>query len=806
MDTHAIGGRVEACIRALVRRPGLSVVLLLAASTALGFWGLGIEIRSDMEDLFPDDTPNVVRAREARRIMKSQSELQVLVGGADRDANRRAASALAARLEARRGLIGSVEYRRDVAFFERNALLFLPLEDVQELHDEVSGAVQDAVRREMAVDDFDLDVAPSEGQGDGASKTSRIPNEAEIRERYQAEDLSEYFESPDGQVLAIKAYPTFKPADTKRTTELMKAVEHDIEVVRAFHRADGITVTVEGDYTQVTAAVDQIKVDLGRASGAALLIIALVLTLHFRRLRAVLLVLVPLLAGLAVTAAFARISIGYLNLITAFIFAILLGLGIDFAVHAASRIDEEYAAGIPLEQALPRALRRLGRAMVAAAVTTMATFAALTVFDFRGFSQFGLIAAGGVALCLAAVYLIIPPLAASLHRLRARPPVHKPDRVGDTKPMSRGLAIATVVAVVAAVALAASGLGRLEFEADLGKLRPKVARTSSELRQKYRDEAETRNASPALIITEGVNETRRVHRHMEKLAHSTELLDEVVSIITFVPERQDEKLALIAEMKRKIDNKYGILEPGDQKDADEIRPYLEPSAYTVEDLPDWVLDKFTDSSGTLGRYVLLYVTGSRSRADHVLRIQDAVGRTEIDGRAYHATASWMILGDAYTTVRREGPWAVGFAALVVFLLLAIDLRRLRWIALAFLPLAAGFVLFLGILAWAEIPLNLFNVVVLPTILGIGVDTSIHLVHRLRAGEPVRRVLRTAGAAAGISSLTTAIGFGSLLVVANEGLRSIGWVAVVGIICCYLTSTLLTASIVTLARSGGQHAS
>ena len=103
------------------------------------------------------------------------------------------------------------------------------------------------------------------------------------------------------------------------------------------------------------------------------------------------------------------------------------------------------------------------------------------------------------------------------------------------------------------------------------------------------------------------------------------------------------------------------------------------------------------------------------------------------------------------------------------------------------------------MAWLEIPLNLFNIVVLPTVLGIGVDTSIHLVHRLRDGEPVSRVFRKTGSAALVSAATTALGFASLLVVSNEGLRSIGLVAVIGIVCITVSTIAMTCAAGRLIR-------
>ena len=141
--------------------------------------------------------------------------------------------------------------------------------------------------------------------------------------------------------------------------------------------------------------------------------------------------------------------------------------------------------------------------------------------------------------------------------------------------------------------------------------------------------------------------------------------------------------------------------------------------------------------------------------------------------------------------------AVAFAhgyTLLVLLLLFLDLRHLGHTLRAYLPLVAGVVLSLGIATQAGISLNLFNIVVLPVIFGIGVDTAIHLTHTRRGGASVREMLRTTGRAAGLSALTTAIGFGSLIAVPSEGLQSIGWLAIIGIGCTTAFTTLgITAS-------------
>jgi predicted RND superfamily exporter protein len=786
-----VAERVRWLVGLLVARPALSLVVLLAATAGAGSWGAGIEIRSDMEDLFPEDTPAVVRARAARDMLRTASSVKILMGGAGRETNRAAAAMLAERLKAHPELIDSVEYRRGVEFFEQNALMYLPMEEVERLHDGVRDAIKRAVKEklDLGLDDDEPPASPGDGTtAREAEVRERLPDIEALKREHGGEDLREFYESPDGEVISVKAYPTFKPADTARTEEMMKRVQADVDAVQAQYPT--LEVTFEGDYAQLSAAVDQIRIDLVRSSTVALAVIAAILAITFRRVRAVILIVVPLVAGLAWTMAFARLTIGHLNLITAFIIAILTGLGIDFAVHGVSRVDELIRKGVALNEALEEGLAHLGRPMVAATATTMSTFLALTVFEFRGFAQFGFIAAAGVALCLCAVYLVVPPLMMVLGGPKPRP--DSDDGAGRARDVRGPARLVIALAVVATIA-GALGLPRVVFDGDMRKMRPPTTKQVSELREKYSKEAETRPASPALIITENLAQTEKVYRHMKDRVETEPFLQDVLSIFTFVPEAQPEKLKLVDKTRKRLDRKYRILEGEDKADADRLRPYLDPETFGINDLPEWVRLKFTTVDGSLGRYVLLYPKGPKSDARHVLKIRDAYGTVEVDGRTYHATASWMITGEAFDIVRREGPWAVGLAALVVLILLFVDMRRPERVFASYVPLLMGFLLFVGLLGWFEVELNLFNIIVLPSTLGIGVDTAIHLSHRIETDGAVRPALRSTGVAAGVAAVTTAVGFASLLVVASEGLRSIGIVAVVGILTVYTLTVLLISA-------------
>jgi hypothetical protein len=136
--------------------------------------------------------------------------------------------------------------------------------------------------------------------------------------------------------------------------------------------------------------------------------------------------------------------------------------------------------------------------------------------------------------------------------------------------------------------------------------------------------------------------------------------------------------------------------------------------------------------------------------------------------------------------------AVVVGALAVTLILLIDFRSLRDTALALLPLALGVIWMMGAMRLLGFDFNFANLVAVPLIIGVGIDNGVHVIQRMRleGREGMARVLRHTGRAILIASLTTMIGFGSLVLSSHRGGRSLGAALLLGVGACLLTSTIV----------------
>ena len=137
-----------------------------------------------------------------------------------------------------------------------------------------------------------------------------------------------------------------------------------------------------------------------------------------------------------------------------------------------------------------------------------------------------------------------------------------------------------------------------------------------------------------------------------------------------------------------------------------------------------------------------------------------------------------------------------YALIVISALLLFDFRSIRYTLLAMLPLAVGLAQTFGLLGLLGIPLNPANMMALPLLLGISVDEGVHIVHDFLDQKGKYKISQSTAVAVLVDSLTTIVGFGSLMVASHQGLQSLGRVLTIGVTCCLFTSLIMLPALMT----------
>jgi predicted RND superfamily exporter protein len=139
-----------------------------------------------------------------------------------------------------------------------------------------------------------------------------------------------------------------------------------------------------------------------------------------------------------------------------------------------------------------------------------------------------------------------------------------------------------------------------------------------------------------------------------------------------------------------------------------------------------------------------------------------------------------------------------YALLAVAMLLMFDFSSIRATMVAMVPLVLGFALLIGLMGWLGLPFNAANTIILPLLLGIGVDNGVHVVHDWRS-QPIGtyRLRSSMAVAMLLCSATTMAGFCSMIFARHQGLRTLGQVLTLGIACCLATSLGFLPAVLTV---------
>jgi len=266
------------------------------------------------------------------------------------------------------------------------------------------------------------------------------------------------------------------------------------------------------------------------------------------------------------------------------------------------------------------------------------------------------------------------------------------------------------------------------------------------------------------------------------------------------PKTQEKRMKIISEIKKIFeDDSIKLLKGEDKKNVDEIREYLNVEPYPLEDVPKINVNGFSLRGGEIGS--LGYIRSRRDLPLHngrnAIQFAKDVKIIRTERGVFYSTGQDIVFSDVLFLMIKDSKWAVLISLLIIFLLVWIDFGKLSHTLMVLTPLISGTMLMLIFLYSFGENITFYNVIVIPLIIGLGVDDGIHIFHRYRqeGKGSIIKTLRTTGHAVLITSVTTFLGFFGLAFSHHQGLQSIGFLAMTGISGCYLTSILLLPALI-----------
>lgn len=580
------------------------------------------------------------------------------------------------------------------------------------------------------------------------------------------------------------------------------------------------------------------------------LIVLVILWMALHSAKIIFAVFVNLFIGLSLTTAVGLMMVGQLNLLSIAFAVLFVGLGVDFGIQFSVRYRSERFKNEDLALALESAARRCAVPLSLAAMATAAGFLCFLPTDYKGISELGKIAGAGMLIAFITSITALPAMLKLLHP----PGESEPVGYAFLAPVDEFLERHRVIIVVGTLLLVVAGLPLLyfmKFDFNPINLRNPKAESIATFLDLRKDPNTGANAINVLTTSEA--EAKKIEAKLEKLP---EVL-RVMSIDSFVPEDQSAKLQLIAKAARVVGpalNPDSVdAAPTDEENVEALKSSVDslrrtagdgkgPGAVASRRLADALSKLAGSNQATRDKAQNIFVTPLKIVFDQLKNTMQA-GPVTLKTLPPELLNSWkskeglirveaLPKGDPNDndnlrrfadTVLAAEPNAIGgpvsilksgdtivrafihagiWALLVISLLLYLTLRRISDVLMTMVPLLVAGAVTLELCVLIGLPLNFANIVALPLLLGVGVAFKIYYVTAWREGR-TNLLQSSLTRAIFFSALTTATAFGSLWLSSHPGTASMGKLLVLSFVITLAAVLLFQPALMGKPRDVGE---
>jgi uncharacterized protein len=828
-------GRVAGLVRLCCAHPVITLLLASLLTVGAGVYAAqNFAIQTDTGKLISPDLPWRQRELQLDAAFPHQSDaLLVVIDGKTPELADRAAKSLSAALGKHPPQIKSVYDPAGGAFFEKNGLLFLSVDEVQKTADQLIRA--QAFLGTLAAD------PTLRGLAQALRFIPQGVEQGTIHFKDFAKPLTALSTTIDALLngrpatFSWNAFMTGeapKPRELRRLLRVSPVLDFDAlepgaeasDMIRKEAASLGLTPE-HGVTVRLTGPVAMADEEFSTVADGALLNVVLtviavliILWCALRSARVILAVMLSLFAGLVITAALGLAMVGALNLISVAFAVLFVGIGVDFGIQFAVRYRAERHRNNNLDAALGNAARLIAKPLSLAAAATAAGFYAFLPTAYLGVSELGLIAGTGMIVAFLTSVTMVPAL---LTLMKAPA---EPESIGyrSLVPVDRFMAkyrvpilIGTLIVVLAGVPL----LFKLKFDFNPLNLRSAEVESVATLLELMKDRDTSPNAIS--ILVPNLDDAKSLVMKLDALPE----VSGTMTLQSFVPEKQDEKLAIIGDAASLLSPTLDVAEPVAPPSDDETKEALSDAAKAFREMKGDDAEKAEAAKIAQSLQRLAHITaehraeveralldGLKLRLDQVRASLQAEpvslqtlpqdvkddwiardGRARIEVRpsgdpndnanlerfaeavlkvAPDATGTPILIQESANTIVDAFLQAAVWALVSITLILAIVLRRATDVLVTLVPLLLAAVVTLELTVLFGLPLNFANIIALPLLLGVGVAFKIYYVLAWREGEtsllasPLTRAVL-------FSAATTATAFASLWLSNHPGTSSMG---------------------------------
>lgn len=751
------------------------LALLLAAPVLLGLWRLRFD--TDVLNLLPDDLPSVTGLKLYQRYFSNNREIVITVTANSSDESESAARMIAEKLRAATNLVADavwqppwMDHPEETAEFLAWLWLSRPAEEVAALQKKLAEApaVLNETRERLATSLSPLDLARLSHDPFGLSNLGGGLNQNQ-----------DWFASPDGKFRLIFVQPRTVP---KRFEDWAVWLNE----VRALAKSDVGQIAFTGAPVFFVETALGMKGDMMQSIVTTIVLVGALFWWAHRRFWPLLWMLTMLVSSLLVTMSLGGLIFGSLNVVSFGFAAILLGLGVDYALVLYQELLSEPGASAAHVRA------DAAKGIWWSAGTTALAFGLLNFAGLPGLGQLGTLVGAGVMIAATAMLYGFLPM------MTRRPPTRRVEvAVGNVRARDRFAWPVTVLAAVAGGIILARAWPGIDRSAQpLGSVNSEAARAAKEI-----DERINRGSETIWLVAQGRDEAEMRARLQEASGELKNVRVDLPLEIWPRPELQKQNVSTLRGLTTTLPGlERAVVEAGFTDEALDLTKSIFKAWNSFATNGSAIWPQSASALWLTHRIAAKSESGWLALGLIHLAPNEKIPTVRTQGVLI---ASWSHLAEdlLHKIERRLTVLTFVMAALLV-ICLRLALRGWIEVLLSFGALAFGFMLTLLVMALVGWKWNLLSLTAIPLLLGAAVDYTIHVQLALnRYHDDARAMRRTIGRALFLVTAAAVAGFASLAFASNAGLASFEIICAVGMICIFLTSLyLLPAWHDTFARS------
>ncbi|QQR80385.1 MAG: MMPL family transporter [Deltaproteobacteria bacterium] len=773
-----------------------------------------LKLKSDFKELLPETFQSVIDLDRIAARVPGTGSLMVAVEGKNPEQMMRFADDLVKKVkELPAGYVDNVEYNvSDVRkFYENNKYLYMSLADLKELKERLDRRIQKEKLKTTGIF-IDLD------ESNSGFETKDLENKYREKAGNYDNYTKGYFFNKEQDMLVVVLRPPGSATGIEFSKDLVTRIQTLIDEMKPTSYDPSIKVGLTGKFRRVLFEYSALIEDIVSTTGLCVALVGLAVLIYYRRARMVLLMAWAVFNGAAWTFALAKWHIGYLTTQTAFLASIIVGNGINYSLILMARYLEERKAGKNVLDSLQISIPATISGTLASGMTTSLAFATLLITEIKGFSHFGFIGGLGMFLCWVATYTVLPvfmSLTESIwplvkeneNRLTKIDVSIMPFFANNLVRWARPLTGFGIALSLAAVPLIVWFVPRsLEYDFSKLRMKNKGAAVSEEAYWSNKvDDVFGRSSTPAVLATDRIEQVKplcdEIMRKNLQDPYEKQVVDSCKSIYSYLPEDQDEKLVVLGDLRKLLEDKtLKFLSADQKKELNDFKKNFVNKKLELKDLPEMIVKNFREKNGAVGNLVFVYSSFRVPLWDgkNLIRFAELIRYNKLaNGDVITGSGDSAIFADMLKAVTHDGPRATVLAFVVVCLAVAVIFREKRGIYFIIGTLTMGVLWMFGAIALFNIKINFFNFIAIPTTFGIGVDYGCNIYQRYKeeGKGSLPKVLMTTGGAVLLCSITTIIGYMTLIIAKNQALVSFGWIGIIGEVTCLVAALLVVPALV-----------